>query len=390
MSIILKQLCSDTETKYNLKLIAGKNGMTNTVRWVHMVEDRQVPDFLHGGELVFTTGIGHIGKDPLLAFVKRLIDHGASGVVINIGPYLASVPQEVIDYCNKENFPLFTLPWSVYIIDITYDFCRRIIENEKIETTAAEAFKNIILSPEQGKKYYSFLEQHGFGKDAGYRVFTLNLYKDGKNITEDFERSNHIKLWSILAKSKDYPSAMFVLENTVVVVRQDVNRKFIKNITDTLDAVSEQKNIAYAMGISTERKGYKSVAKLLSEAEAARKTAASENKNYEFYSEIGVNKILFGVKDKTVLEEFAAKQLDEIVAYDNDYKTDYVKILYEYLICDGSVIAVADNYGIHRNTVNTKIKNIKSIFNIELTGEKKTELLLAFKIKKLLNENGGI
>jgi|GEM_PF-6684564 len=48
--------------------------------------------------------------------------------------------------------------------------------------------------------------------------------------------------------------------------------------------------------------------------------------------------------------------------------------------------AVADNYGIHRNTVNTKIKNIKSIFNIELTGEKKTELLLAFKIEKLLKK----
>ena len=234
------------------------------------------------------------------------------------------------------------------------------------------------------------MEQHGFGKVVGYRVFTLNLFKDGKNITEDFEQSKHIKLWSILAKSKDYPSAMFVLENTVVVVRQDVSRKFLKNITDTLDAVFEQKNIAYTMGISTERKGYKSVAKLLSEADAARKTAASGNKSFEFYSEIGVNKILFGVKDRTVLREFAAMQLDEIIAYDNEYKTDYTKILYEYLICDGYVIAVADNYGIHRNTVNTKIKNIKSIFNIELTGEKKTELLLAFKIKKLLNENGGI
>lgn len=390
MSIMLKQLCSDTETKYNLKLIAGKNGMTNTVRWVHMVEDRQVPDFLHGNEFVFTTGIGHVGKDPLLEFVKRLRKHGASGVVVNIGPYLENVPQEVIDYCNKENFPLFTLPWSVYIIDITYDFCRRIIENEKIETTAAEAFKSMILYPEQGKRYYSFLEQHGFGKVVEYRIFTLNFYKDGKNITEAFERSNHIKLWSILAKSKDYPSAMFVLENTVVVVRQDAGYKLIKTITDTLDAVFEQKNITYIMGISSKRQGYNSVAKLLLEAEAARKTAVLNKKTYEFYSEIGVNKILFGVKDKTILKEFAAGQLDEIIAYDKEYKTDYTKILYEYLICDGSVISVADNYGIHRNTVNTKIKNIKSIFNIELTGEKKTELLLAFKIEKLLNENGGI
>lgn len=390
MSIILKQLCSDTETKYNLKLIAGEKGMTSTVRWVHMVEDRQVPDFLHGGELVFTTGIGHIGKDPLLTFVKRLRKHGASGVVINIGPYLESVPQEVIEYCNKENFPLFTLPWSVYIIDITYDFCRRIIENEKIETTAAEAFKNIILSPEHGKKYYPFLEQHGFGVNVGYRVFTLNLFKNGKNITEDFERSNHIKLWSILAKSKDYPSAMFVVENTVVVIRQDVGREFIKNLTDTLDAVSEQKNITYTMGISTQRNGYRSVAKLLLEADAARKTAASENISFKLYSEIGVNKILFGVGDKNILKEFAAKQLDEIIAYDKEYKTDYAKILHEYLICDGSVMTVADNYGFHRNTINVKIKNIKSIFNIELTGEKKTELMLAFKIKKILNENGGI
>lgn len=389
MSIILKQLCSDTETKYNLKLIAGKNGITNTVRWVHMVEDRQVPDFLHGGELVFTTGIGHVGKDPLLEFVKRLKKHEASGVVINIGPYLENIPQDVIDYCNEENFPLFTLPWSVYIIDITYDFCRRIIENEKIETTAAEAFKNIILTPEQGEKYYPFLERHGFSKAVGYRIFTLNFRKDGKNITEDFERSNHIKLWSILAKSKDYPSAMFVLENTIVVIRQDADRKFIKNLTDTLDAVSEQKNISYIMGISSERRGYKSAAKLLSEAEAARKNAASDNKSFEFYSEIGVNKILFGVKDKTVLREFAASQLDRIIAYDREYKTDYSKILYEYLMCDGSVMAVADNYGFHRNTVNTKIKNIKSIFNIELTSEKKTELMLAYKIKKLLNENGG-
>ena len=389
MSIILKQLCSDTETKYNLKLIAGKSGITNTVRWVHMVEDRQVPDFLHGGELVFTTGIGHVGKDPLLEFVKRLKKHEASGVVINIGPYLENVPQDVIDYCNEENFPLFTLPWSVYIIDITYDFCRRIIENEKIETTAAEAFKNIILTPEQGGKYYPFLERHGFSKVVGYRIFTLNFCKDGKNITEDFERSNHIKLWSILAKSKDYPSAMFVLENTIVVIRQDADRKFIKNLTDTLDAVSEQKNISYVMGISSERRGYKSAAKLLSEAEAARKNAASDNKSFEFYSEIGVNKILFGVKDKAVLREFAASQLDRIIAYDREYKTDYSKILYEYLMCDGSVMAVADNYGFHRNTVNTKIKNIKSIFNIELTSEKKTELMLAYKIKKLLNENGG-
>ncbi|UKI37112.1 MAG: PucR family transcriptional regulator ligand-binding domain-containing protein [Clostridiales bacterium] len=58
--------------KYSLKLLAGKGGLDNAVRWVHMVEDRQVPDFLHGGELVFTTGIGHVGKDPLFGICQTL------------------------------------------------------------------------------------------------------------------------------------------------------------------------------------------------------------------------------------------------------------------------------------------------------------------------------
>lgn len=389
MSIMLKQLCSDTESKYNLKLVAGKGGMNNTVRWVHMVEDRQVPDFLHGNELVFTTGIGHVSEDPLLEFVKRLRRHRASGVVVNIGPYLKSVPQDVIDYCNSENFPLFTLPWSVYIIDITYDFCRRIIENEKLETTAAEAFKNIILYPEQGKKYYAFLEQHGFGKAAGYRIFTLKFCRDGKNITEDLERSNHIKLWNILAKSDYYPSVMFVNDGKLVVIRQDIEKNLIKNLADMLDAIAEQNHFSYVMGISAELRGYLSAAKLLSEAEAARKTAAVAQKNFEFYDDIGIDKVIFGVSDKSVLKEFAAAQLGEIIKYDETYKTDYAKILYKYLLCDGSVNAVADECGLHRNTVNTKIKAVKEIFGIRLTGEKKAELLLAFRIKEIFDKMGG-
>ena len=183
---------------------------------------------------------------------------------------------------------------------------------------------------------------------------------------------------------------MFILDRTIVVIRQDMNQTVIRNLTETLDVISEQKDIPYTMGISSERKGYQSVAKLLSEAEAARKTAASRHQGYALYPEIGVNKLLLGVQDQTILKEFAAEQLEEILRYDQEYKTDYAKILYEYLLCDGSVMAVADHYGFHRNTVNTKIKNIKSIFNLELTGEKKAELLLAFKIKALQKENGGI
>lgn len=386
MSITLKKLCSDAETKYSLKLIAGKGGMDNPVRWVHMVEDRQVPDFLHGHELIFTTGIGHIGKDPLLDYIKRLKQHNAAGVVINIGPYLSDVPQEVISYCNNENFPIFTLPWKIYIIDITYDFCRRIIENEKLETTAAEAFKQIIINPKQGEKYFSFLEQQGFGKITSYRVLSVRFFQDSKNITEKLYQNSHIKLWNILAKSKFYPSAMFVSGQRMIVIRQDADDNSIIKLTDILDAIAEQKGINYVMGISTERNGYKAVPKLLQEADSAYKTAKINRSNYEFYKDIGINKIVFGVNDKEILESFVSENLREILDYDSEYKTDYADVLYQYLLCDGSIMAVADKFGFHRNTVNSKIKAIKSLFGLELTGTKKMELLLAFNIRKILTK----
>ena len=380
MSISLKKLCSDTETKYSLKLLAGKGGLDNAVRWVHMVEDRQVPDFLHGGELVFTTGIGHVGKDPLLEFVKRLKAHGASGVVVNIGPYLTQIPDEVLSYCDAHGFPIFTLPWNIYIIDITYDFCRRIIENEKIETTAAECFKDMVLNPSESEKAYSFLEQHGFGFARRYRVVSLEFFINGENVTEKFEQRNHIKLWNILAKSKSGPSAMFVLGDSLVIIRQDLDDVQAKNLADTLDAICENNTVSSVMGISSEMQSYRNVPKLLKEAEASRKFAYVNGKSNAFYKNIGISKIIYGVNDKEVLKNFADENLKEIFEYDKKYKTDYAKVLKAYLVCDGSVMAVAEKYGLHRNTVNSKIKAVKDVFGIKLTAEKKAELLLSYQI----------
>ena len=92
MAITLSQLCANTEKKYSMKLIAGHAGMGNTVRWVHIIEDSEVPDFLHGNELIFTTGIGHVGNEWLKSFTVSLKNKGAIGLVVNIGPYISSVP----------------------------------------------------------------------------------------------------------------------------------------------------------------------------------------------------------------------------------------------------------------------------------------------------------
>ena len=80
------------------------------------------------------------------------------------------------------------------------------------------------------------------------------------------------------------------------------------------------------------------------------------------------------------MKNFADENLKEIFEYDKKYKTDYAKVLKAYLVCDGSVMAVAEKYGLHRNTVNSKIKAVKDVFGIKLKAEKKAELLLSYQI----------
>ena len=57
MAVTVRQLFKNAEQLYRAKLIAGEEGLDNLVEWVHIVEDSEVGLFLHGGELVFTTGI---------------------------------------------------------------------------------------------------------------------------------------------------------------------------------------------------------------------------------------------------------------------------------------------------------------------------------------------
>ena len=48
-----------------------------------------------------------VKKMSLLALVDRVYKNHASAMVVNIGPYVAEIPQEVIDFGNAHDFPGF-------------------------------------------------------------------------------------------------------------------------------------------------------------------------------------------------------------------------------------------------------------------------------------------
>ena len=62
MAAVLQKVCENAKQLYGMKLEAGKEGLSNIVKWVHTMESEEAAKFLHGGELVLTTGVGNAGE----------------------------------------------------------------------------------------------------------------------------------------------------------------------------------------------------------------------------------------------------------------------------------------------------------------------------------------
>ena len=109
MSIAIEYLYKYIK-KFDVNLLAGESGLNNKVRWTHIVENEEIAGFIQAEELLFTTGVSIKDDTTLLNIINIAKDHNASGIVVNTGKYIEKISEEVIDYCNENEFPLFVMP----------------------------------------------------------------------------------------------------------------------------------------------------------------------------------------------------------------------------------------------------------------------------------------
>ncbi len=104
------------------EVIAGKVGLTNRVKWVHVMEVTRVNELLKGNELILSTGVGWKEDNELcLSFLKQLIECQASGLCIELGTYTSQIPQNVIEFANQHEFPIILFHEEVPFVEITQD-----------------------------------------------------------------------------------------------------------------------------------------------------------------------------------------------------------------------------------------------------------------------------
>jgi PucR family transcriptional regulator, purine catabolism regulatory protein len=115
-----------------LELAAGAQAAESPVRWVHISELEDPTPWLSGGELMLTTGIPLDNAAKQRAFVKRLARHNLAGLGLGTGFDHAKLPKALVDEADKQQFPLFEVPYSMPFIALTEKAFARLV-NEQYE-----------------------------------------------------------------------------------------------------------------------------------------------------------------------------------------------------------------------------------------------------------------
>lgn len=98
-------------------LAAGEKGLTRKLTSANIQEVPDVQKWLHGGELLFTSGYSFKTAENGMKLLKTLKEKDVAGIAIKTGEYLEKVPQEMLDCANELDFPLFILPEDLPYMD---------------------------------------------------------------------------------------------------------------------------------------------------------------------------------------------------------------------------------------------------------------------------------
>lgn len=385
MAVLLSDLYENIKNQ-DVTLVAGERGMGNVVRWLHMVESNAISSFLDGQEIAFTTGVGLNRDETLLDLVKANNEHKASGMVINIGPFIKEVPKDVIDYCNKEGFPLFTVPWRVHMAEIMRSICYIITESDKYNLELSSAVKNAIFFSNQEELYVPQLERNNFLPTWTYCITVVEIVENGEKVSEEkLQRYlKNMENYMIFSRKKTF---VFELGGNIVLLFAGYAEAMVKKtVTDMLKRCNFQKEQCY-IGIGRATPNAQNIGKSYRQACQVLKLQKNtqNDKGVVAYQDLGIYTLLMDIENEDVINEYYAETIQKLVEYDKLNQTNYCEVLQCYLEHSGSVKETAEAMFVHRNTINYKINKIEEMLNCDLS-ELDTRLLysIAFMLKRIM------
>lgn len=324
MALTLNHFLQCTTGKYQVELLTEGVNLDKFITWIYQMEDAENCIFIRGGELIISTALVIRDEEGLLNLCMECWESGACGIAFFIGQHLQQVPHKVLEWCDENQFPVFGIPWQIRLVDIMQFYCNEIITDKKTK----EIRDNHLL--------YALLGKEKLAENSPLR---------------NMEKS-------------------YLLASNVELTVTHFAKCFIDGINFYLCRRIPEINLPINVGISEVITNFDNFSKYKVQSVKALKVGILQGKIKTNYKDIGLYKVVLSLNDKELFLE-----AEELLKPLEDENTR--RIFRTYLEKNRSVVKVAEELFLHRNTVNYHVQKAKEKLNYE-NNDRDIEYLLAF------------
>lgn len=362
-----------------IKLRAGHEGLGAMVTWPYVGQTASVANWVHGGELLFITGVSHAAAD-LRNILRECVQKKLAGLVVLVGnEYIQKIPEDLIQEAEEAAFPLFEMPWDVKLIDVTREITDKIVEEQFTRKLADNFLSKLLFSTEVD--YDALAEQaviNGINvqEKVVMAVFNLQRNASGGGVENIADNSLEEKLQQTLqrlCRDKGLNPLTFVYGNHVLCLLSATSveacrqqERYLRVVHSLLRQIFTEADCYLGIGrvytgLRYVRYSYEEAKKAL---ELCKKMRQAEQVAH--YEELGVYRLLLKIEDREEIRQFYHYNLDPLLSYDAKNNTALTDTLRAFLLANGNLAKTAQNLFIHRNTLVYRINQIQELLDKDI------------------------
>src|SRR5262245_31313583 len=113
------------------RVVAGSQGLSNEIRWVHIVDIPEILPWVRPGQLLLTTGYA-LPRDPedQRALIRSLVERQLAGVGLAVPRFFEHFPVPFCEEADLLGLPLLELPWEIPFALITEELHTEILAEQ--------------------------------------------------------------------------------------------------------------------------------------------------------------------------------------------------------------------------------------------------------------------
>lgn len=358
-------------TMARAKLVSGAEGLFNTIRWFYTAEDVHFEDWIHGGELLIISS--SLIQDPqfqLEQVIRTAIDIKMSCALILYGKnYITDVPPSVLDLSEKNNFPIFLLPWDIPLVDLYEELGRAISYLDETSNLRDRFLSEVIFGNGLNSQVIQAnCREMGINEKVLEQVFLIHL-NGLKN-----DQVVILATWlQSLFHEHNYTAMICSYGDRIIGFMQscEQNRQPVLEIFDSFHTQVQQeyRKISYTSNVSGKCNSTSDIAKSFQEISKINVLLEKLHKTDHvfFYEEMRYFRMLIQYEQLQPMVHFMENVLGKLIQYDESKHTHLIDTLWCYFENNCNLQETSEAIFTHKNTVKYRLKRIQEITGMDLT-----------------------